>query len=364
MSIKTEESDNFYQTINQLARRNKFPLKAMFELTHRCNFRCIHCYVVPDKTKPELTTNQVKSILDQLKAAGCFHVGFTGGEPLLRPDIFTILEYAKKSGFRITLLTNGYLVDKAVAKKIASLGTSLNRVDISVLGATEETLEKITGIKGSYARVMRAVKLLHAAGVAVQIKATLMEANKGEFLQIKKLAEQIGTMFRYSPSLTPKIDGDKTPLNYQVLPEEVYAIQQTLAGRPQVINEKEPVEWKAGKKPLFRCGAGQTEVTISAYGEMNLCLEIPFPKYNLVTGNFKAGWKKISRFVANLKVPKGYLCNHCPLSPFCHWCPAKGWLSKNRRSNCSETDKAQALVAAQHSPLWQKIKPLYEQQCQ
>ena len=358
MSIKKDLSGRFYQKINQLARTRKFPLKAMFELTHQCNFRCIHCYVVPDLKKKELTTNQVKQILDQLKEAGCFHVGFTGGEPLLRKDIFEILGYAKVNGFRITLLTNGYLINKNAAKEIASLGTSLNRVDVSVLGAAKETFEKITGKKAAFAKVMRAIKLLKDEGVDVQIKATLMEPNKEEFIKIKKLAEKIGTMFRYSPSLTPRTNGDQAPLDYQVNPEEVYNIKKMLSGRPDVVNERDLEGWDSGKameKPLLRCGAGQSEITISAYGEMNLCLEIPFPQYNLLEGNFRDGWEKIKKFVGNLKVPEGYLCDTCILSPFCRWCPAKGWLLENRSVKCSETEKEMALVEAKHSSLWKKI---------
>ena len=150
MAIQDSASDVFYQRISSLARRKQIPLKAMFELTYRCNFNCVHCYVVREKDKRELTTAEVKEILRQLKAQGCFHIGFTGGEPLMREDIFEILNYAKLLGFRISLLTNGYFIDKSVAKEIASLGIGLNRVDISVLGAALKTFEGITKKKGSF----------------------------------------------------------------------------------------------------------------------------------------------------------------------------------------------------------------------
>ncbi|MFH1381236.1 MAG: radical SAM protein, partial [Candidatus Omnitrophota bacterium] len=111
MIIKKENSSGFYRDMSFAARNSKFPLKAMFELTYRCNFRCVHCYVAADKKKKELGIEEVKVILDQLKKAGCFHVGFTGGELFLRKDIFKILNYAKQSGFRISILTNGFLID-------------------------------------------------------------------------------------------------------------------------------------------------------------------------------------------------------------------------------------------------------------
>ncbi|MCX5751841.1 MAG: radical SAM protein [Candidatus Saganbacteria bacterium] len=361
MSIKKQKSDQFYAKMHGLARKEKFPLKAMFELTYKCNFRCIHCYICPDRKKKELTTKQVKQVLDQLKGAGCFHVGFTGGEIFLRKDIFEILDYAKVNGFRITLLTNGYLVDKKIARRIASLGTSLNRVDVSVLGATEETFEKITRKKGSFKRVMNAIRYMKDEGIDVQIKATLMKANKDEFLMIKKLAEKFDTMFRYGPSISPKVDGDvSTVVLCGVDPEELYQIKKKLASRPKVVNERDVEGWdpkRVGKKPLFRCGAGQTEVSISPYGEMNFCLEIHYPEYNILKGSFKKGWEKMRALVENWKPDKNYLCNDCVLAGFCHWCPAKGGIFRGERVNCSQPDKETALVEAKHSPFWAKIAP-------
>lgn len=365
MTIKKGYSDEFYQKISILARQRKFPLRAMFELTYKCNFRCIHCYVVPDKNKKELTTQQVKYVLNQLKSAGCFHIGFTGGEPLLREDIFEILDYAKTIGFRISLLTNGFLIDKKTARKISCLGTSLNRVDVSVLGATKYTFEKITQMKDSFEKVIHSIKLLKDEGVDVQIKATLMKPNKDEFLLIKKLADKFDTMFRYSPTLNPKIDGSKGPLRYQIQPQEAYKIQQSLSLRKRVFNEKNLEGWNPkniGRKALFRCGAGQSDVTISPYGEMNLCLEIHYPQYNILNGSFVEGWRKIKEFVQNFKTPKDYLCKDCALAQFCHWCPARGLLTAGNLTTCSQYDKQAALVKAMHSPPWSKIAPIWDKQ--
>ncbi|MCK4307996.1 radical SAM protein [candidate division WOR-3 bacterium] len=365
MAIKKEESDKFYQKMTRLAYRRRFPLKAMFELTYRCNFRCIHCYVVPDKNKKELTTEQVKGVLNQLKDDGCFHIGFTGGEPLVREDIFEILSYAKRNGFRISLLTNGFLVDKRAAVRIASLGTALNRVDISILGATKRTFERITQKEGGFERVLRSIKFLKDEGVDVQIKATLMKTNKDEFLKIKELAEKFNTMFRYSPTINPKTNGDKSPLRYQIGPEELYRLKQAIASGEKVINEGKLEGWnpeKMGRKNLFGCGAGSHEVSISPYGEMNLCLAIHYPEYNILEGSFKEGWERIKEFVKEFRPSKGYLCRDCVLAPFCSWCPARAWLLSGNLIRCSEPDRAAALVEAKHSPIWKKIAPIWEEQ--
>lgn len=350
MSIKKQTSDEFYSEMNICVQKKKIPARVMFELTYKCNFRCLHCYIAPDRKK-ELTTAEVFLILDQLKDAGAFHIGFTGGEPLLRKDIFQILDYAKKCGFRISLLTNGYLINKTAAQKIASLGTSLNRVDISVLGATSKTFDLITGVKGSYNKVIESIKLLKKAGVVVQIKATLMTLNKDEFLEIKALAKKLGCLFRYGPTVSRKVDGSDTPLQYQVPPDELYKIKRLLAGDKTVTNESEERREvlktkKSGRKNLFHCGAGQTEVTISPCGQMNFCLEIHYPQYNILDTSLIDCWEKLKSLVENIKLPQKYACHTCKVAHFCHWCPAKAWLLKKDFFTCDPRSKEQAVFEA------------------
>jgi len=347
--IKKDTCDKFYQEMNSFVRKKKIPSRVMFELTYKCNFRCVHCYVSPDNRKKELTTEEVFLILDQLKDAGAFHIGFTGGEPLSRKDIFKILDHAKGCGFRISLLTNGYLINKGAAKKIASLGTSLNRVDISVLGAREKTFEGITGVKGSFDKVMKAIKLLKDEGVDVQVKATLMKPNKDEFLDIKNLAKKMKCLFRYGPSISRKADGSDTTLQYQVSPDEVSRVKRLLAGGKKAIDENEDsrraLKTKTpGRRSLFHCGAGQTEVTISPYGEMNFCLEIHYPRYNILKSSLSDCWKRLKGLVENIKLPDSYECGTCEISRFCHWCPAKAWLLKKDFFTCDPESRSMALA--------------------
>ncbi|MFA5168824.1 MAG: radical SAM protein [Candidatus Omnitrophota bacterium] len=352
--MKKETSDRFYTEMAALARRKKIPSRVMFELTYKCNFRCVHCYVSADNKKKELTTKEVFSVLDQLKDAGCFNIGFTGGEPLLRKDIFDILEHAKRCGLRISLLTNGYLVDKSTARKLASLGTSLNRVDISVLGATGKTFENITGAKGSFNRVMNSIKLLKREGAAVQVKATLMGPNKDELLGIKYLADKFGCFFRYDPTISRRTDGSSVPLQYQVSPDEVFRIERLLAGDKQAVDDHEDgyrrgIPKPQGRKALFHCGAGQTEVTISPYGEMNFCMEIHYPEYKIQETSFEHCWGKLRNLVENIKLPKKYECKTCEIASFCHWCPAKAWLLKKDLFSCDPESKRFALAQAKVS---------------
>ena len=157
----------------------------------------------------------------------------------------------------MSLLTNGYLIDKGIAQKIAALGTSLNRVDISVLGANPKTFEEITGVKGSFNKIIDAIKLLKNEGVVVQLKSTLMTSNKDEFGEIKSLAKKLDCLFRYGPTVSRKADGSASPLQYQVSPDEVLRIKRQLVGVSKDFFTCDPESQK-----MTLCEAGDCKVKI------------------------------------------------------------------------------------------------------
>ena len=105
MSIITKDDKKFSSKINRIARKKRFPLHAMFELTYRCNFRCIHCYNTDEqksvKPQGELKTKDIFNILEQLRDLGGFYLGFTGGEIFCRNDIFDVLWQAKRLVLRL-----------------------------------------------------------------------------------------------------------------------------------------------------------------------------------------------------------------------------------------------------------------------
>ncbi|MDD5070848.1 MAG: radical SAM protein [Candidatus Omnitrophica bacterium] len=351
--IRVKQSDDFYSDLYSRARKGRFPLKVLFELTYSCNFKCVHCYNVKEKKK-EIGTSQVKDILGQLVRAGCFHVGFTGGEPLTRPDVFEILEFAKSLGFRITLLTNGAFIDRIAADKIVSLGRSLNKVDISFLGAEKNTFESITQVPESFNKVKRAIKLLRKRDVDVMIKYTLMRQNKDEFSRIKEMADSFGCMFRASPTVNPKTDGSAGPLKYCLSPEEVISVFQP--GKKLIRKNKKVLSPPVGKR-LFRCGAGVSEASINPYGELKLCPEINKPVYPILKlkSSLIDAWTDLKEFVKKLEAST-YLCKKCSLSGFCNSCPARMVGQENWQQACNQYDKELAVLRAKASPDWETIK--------
>jgi len=162
--MKSQSYNNFWQRIHRAAKNNGSPLRVMFELTYRCNFRCRHCYVPQSYRKyNELETKEVFSILDQLKDIGCFYLGFTGGEPFIREDIIEILWYAKRCGFELIIYTNGSLINEEIAGQLQRLRP--NKVDITIPAMSKDAFERISGVSGSRDKVFEAIDLLHTNGV-------------------------------------------------------------------------------------------------------------------------------------------------------------------------------------------------------
>jgi len=298
--------------------------------------------------RKELNTKEVFIILDQLAAAGCLNLGFTGGEPFLREDIFDILGYAKSRGFNIIILTNGTLITAKKADSLKEIG--LNKIDISFHTTNKEAFDWFTKVTGTYGRVLNAVELLRNRGVEVYLKATAMTINKDDMIKIRHLAvERFGAHFRWGPTVTPAWDRSKEALKFRLSAQEINQLMKEIDQDTQIEFEKldtlektsrrVPKEGKGQERKinhdrLFRCGAGRTEVVINPYGEMKLCMDIPGPKYQILKGSFNEGWKMLGDYVRNTAPGPRYQCGNCQLSQYCNFCPAYGWLECGDMSAC------------------------------
>ena len=143
----------------------------IWNLIRRCNLTCKHCYSISADTdfKGELNTAEVFRVMDDLKAYGVPVLILSGGEPLLRPDIFDISNRAKEMGFYVGLSTNGTLIDESNIQKIADVG--YNYVGISIDGV-KETHDKFRRKEGSYDASMNAIRLCHEHGIKVGMRFT------------------------------------------------------------------------------------------------------------------------------------------------------------------------------------------------
>src|SRR5580698_7068309 len=138
------------------------PLNVHLDLTYRCNERCVHCYL-DHEDHGEMTTMEIKDLLDELAGAGVFFLTLSGGEILLRKDFFEILEYARELMFCVKLKSNAVLIREREAARIRDLG--VESVQISIYSHRPEVHDAITLVPGSLKRSLNAIRFLKAHGL-------------------------------------------------------------------------------------------------------------------------------------------------------------------------------------------------------
>lgn len=183
----------------KLQERRPEPRSLFLHLTHRCNLSCTHCYAGdrPSETPRDLPTRVVFSLFEQIKEAGGGAVTLSGGEPLLHPDIRSILAHARPE-LEIRLLTNGTLINQNWADILAGQKA---RVQVSLDGSCPEVHDAIRG-KGSFEKTVRAVALLQEAGLGSQVNlaTTVMRQNLADLPKIIDRAKQMGVpLVRFLP---------------------------------------------------------------------------------------------------------------------------------------------------------------------
>ena len=141
--------------------KDKKPV-VVWNITQRCNLKCVHCYSRSENKKysNELSTDEGIQLLDDLAGFGSPVVLFSGGEPLIRPDILKLIQHATVSGMRAVLSTNGTLIDEPMAAKLKDIG--LSYVGISLDGL-EKVHDSFRGVEGTFERVLRAINNCKAA---------------------------------------------------------------------------------------------------------------------------------------------------------------------------------------------------------
>ena len=302
----------------------RVPLAGSLELTRRCNLRCLHCYLGPQDAvagdgRSEMTTEQVLAILEQVIAAGCLGLLITGGEPLLRRDFAEIYRRAKLAGLDVTVFSNGTVVTDGVVKLFQDLPPRV--VEVSLYGATAETYERISGVRGSYRRCLDGIGRLLDGGVRLSLKTMLMTLNSHELEAMEALAGSYGAKFRFDPVLNACLDGAREPLGLRLDAGEVVRLE---FGSPERRKGWDDFHARnpdvAPSDLLLQCGAAKTQFHVDAFGNLQACLMLPDESYSLLSGAFADGWARMAH-LRETRVGNGNRCAACQQRPYCGYCP-------------------------------------------
>jgi radical SAM protein with 4Fe4S-binding SPASM domain len=319
------DNREYIRAFNMKTSQRRVPVSGSIDLTHRCNLRCVHCYLGAHDVRlkrrdRELAGERILSILDEIRDAGCLFLLLTGGEPLLREDFPEIYTRAKESGFLVTVFTNGTLITENIIDLFSDLPPYC--VEISLYGSTPEIYERVTGVKGSYKRCIKGIRKLAERKINVRLKTILMTLNSHDLFSIEEVARAMGVKFRFDAAIFPCIDGDKSALDLRVPPRD--AIEKEFSDPERLrLWERyfEDVRDQAPTDDLYTCGAGLTGFHIDPYGSLLPCLMSRDINFDLVKGNFLMGWENISSRVRDLKAGKSFRCNSCEKRFLCGFCP-------------------------------------------
>ena len=199
------------QELTEKALAKNVPLSVQLDLTYRCNERCVHCYLDHDD-HGEMTTAEIKHLLDEMAEAGVFVLSLSGGEIFLRKDLFEILEYARfQRQFCVKLKTNAIMVREREAARLREIG--VESIQISIYSHRPEVHDGITLVPGSLQRSLTAARFLKSQGLRVIFANVLMVQNARDYQGVRNLAEELGVESTLDPTITPMMDGNRSVLS-------------------------------------------------------------------------------------------------------------------------------------------------------
>ncbi|MBF0467607.1 MAG: heme b synthase [Desulfamplus sp.] len=322
-----------------------------WETTRRCNLSCVHCRAAAEDHvyENELDTAAAMTLMDQIRDAGQPIVILTGGEPLLREDIFDIAAYGTKIGLRMVMAPNGTMITPENAIKMKESG--IKRISISLDGSTKESHDKFRGVDGAFEGALNGIDFAKDAGLEFQINTTITKTNLEEIPKILALAESLGAVAHHIFLLVPtgrgkyivdqEIDAkeyEKT-LNWFYDQRDKTTLQLKATCAPHYYRILRQRAKDEGKKVTFEshgldavtrgCLAGTGFCFISHIGEVQTCGFLDVKCGDITKSTFKDVWQG-SEVFKNLRDFNSLdgKCGICEYRKVCGGCRARAYESK------------------------------------
>lgn len=321
-----------------------------WEVTSKCNLRCVHCRSYSDIHSPEgkFTTDKCYKFLDDVAEFAKPVIVLSGGEPLLRKDIFEIASYGTAKGFRMCMATNGVLVDDEICEKMKSSGIKI--VSLSLDGSNDEIHDNFRGQKGAFQGVMNAVALFKKHDIKFIINSSFTKRNQNDIKNVYSLAKKLGATAWYMFLIVPTGRGEEI-MNELVSKEDYEKIlnwhyemerdEDEILVRPtcapqyyRIWHERSKEEGKDAERRSLTfstgggkgCIAGQTICFVNSDGDVYPCSYFPFSAGNIFKEKLKDIWENSSLFkdLRNFKAYEGK-CGVCKYLGVCGGCRARAY---------------------------------------
>lgn len=296
----------------------KAPLTINWAVTNRCNFGCRHCYSRTDPTE-ELDGGTLRGCISKIAKSGVFSINFGGGEPLLRKDLLEIASFSAGLGLRVSMNSNGYLIDGPVAARLKTAGFS--KVGISIDSHLPDVHDGFRGIRGSHQRAVAALAHLREAGIKTTLSTVICKINHQSVPELISFAVERGVHqlnfhnFKCSGlGYSNKDTLDLSPGEWKTFYIEALRAKQQVKGVE--ISLDDPIIASLGMKSdtdsmVKGSICGKLSLNIKSNGDVTPCGFIPIVIGNIVKDELKDFWDN-SPVLAKMrnKKPTGK-CSSC-----------------------------------------------------
>ncbi len=318
-----------------------YPGHPVWEVTTACNLTCIHCHAVSGKPDPhELSTDEGKRLIDQIAEVNGFRtLVYTGGEPLVRPDIFDLLKHSKEAGFANIIATNGTLIDEDMAWKLKEHGVVCNAISIDA--SNPDIHNRVRNSPKAFDLAIRAIEATKKAGILLQINTTAMEYNMENLSDLIDFVDEHNASIMLMYQLVAVGRGEKIEkatlkksanehLSHLISQKQKHArtIIEPVAG-PQYwpyLLEKKGCEngfmLKFAEKVFHGCAAGRGFVYVKSNGDVWPCPFVEVNAGNVREKPFREIYEESTVF-KNLRNRENMLkgvCGDCRYRTICGGC--------------------------------------------
>lgn len=296
------------------------PLQASLELTNRCNERCTHCYIekFADDQSRILDLAGWGKVLTELREAGTLYLILMGGEAMLNPLFWQILDKAVDKHFHVSMISNGLKIRSLeTAQQLAASGIS--NITFSLYSLEDRIHDGMTRVKWSCQKTKQAIDWCIEAGIDVSVNGLISKENIEGIFAVEDWCLERNIQLKADPMITPKLNGDITPTKLRASEEQLKWFYRERVKRWKM---NAAPQYATENKNSYACNAAKGKCAVSAYGELFPCIEIRESLGNLSKQSFADIWqsetakKWRSIYVKDLKdyplEAEGSLCDHCP----------------------------------------------------
>ncbi|HET7541448.1 MAG TPA: radical SAM protein [Polyangiaceae bacterium] len=294
------------------------PLYVAWELTHRCNARCVHCYSASGPRAPtarDLSTTESIGVVDQLADAGVLVLALSGGEPMLRRDWWVIASHAVTRGLNVNIGTNGSSITPRNVALLSNMG--IKSVTVSLDSHVAETHDAFRRLPGLHAKAVRAVQLLSERGIRVVVGFTPTRLNWRDGPEVIALAARIGAT---AVNLSEYVPAGRGTVDLAIAPEKLRQVLQTWILLREQYSGKIGIMWhdcrvgmlvsEADKRDYVGCGAGRLVARILPDGTVTPCVFLPTAIGSLREACFSELWRN-SKLLLQFRQREGHISGNC-----------------------------------------------------